>query len=178
MDNGYSLVFGATNHINSINKKWATWLAKELNLPAYIIDLNDFEMPIYSVHREHSEGIPSLAFDLYKLIGDSDNIIVSFAEYNGSYTSSFKNILDWLSRIDIKVFQNKKCIFTAVSPSKTGGKYVLEQASNRFPSMGAHIIGTFHLPSFNHFFDPDKGITDIDTKQEYFEFISKVKSNI
>jgi chromate reductase, NAD(P)H dehydrogenase (quinone) len=80
-------------------------------------------------------------------------IIISFAEYNGSYTAAFKNIFDWISRINNKTFQNKKMILMATSPGGRGGKTVLENALNRFPHHGADIVGNFHLPSFQQNFE-------------------------
>ena len=43
------LAFGASNSINSINKRLASYTAKMISpVESVIIDLNDFEMPIYS----------------------------------------------------------------------------------------------------------------------------------
>ncbi len=55
-------------------------------------------MPIYSEDRENDGGIPDQAQRFLKIIQDADGIILSLAEHNGSYTSAFKNILDWTSR--------------------------------------------------------------------------------
>ena len=47
------LAFGASNSINSINKRLASYTAKMISpVESVIIDLNDFEMPIYSEDRE------------------------------------------------------------------------------------------------------------------------------
>lgn len=174
-----TFVLGASNSETSINQKWAYWLAKKLKVQAIdLVDLNAYEMPIYKLQREQEEGIPTLAQDFYNKIGNAELIIISFAEYNGSYTTAFKNVLDWVSRIDMKVFQDRKCIFTAVSPSRTGGKFVLEQACDRFPKMGANIIGSFHLPSFHHYFNEENGITDEDTQIEFNEFLASVTSQL
>jgi chromate reductase len=68
------LVFAATNSRQSINKRLAlhavTLLQDDLHSDVEIdlIDLNDYEMPIFSPEREHA-GIPQLAQDFYAKIG-------------------------------------------------------------------------------------------------------------
>ena len=53
------LAFGASSSKNSINKKLASFVIERLEpVEATIIDLNDFEMPIYSEDREKEDGIP------------------------------------------------------------------------------------------------------------------------
>lgn len=59
------LAFAATNSRNSINKALVTHAAELLQRNAgaelEILDLNDFEMPIYSIDREQDSGIPEPA---------------------------------------------------------------------------------------------------------------------
>ena len=50
------LAFGASNSKNSINNKLATYTVNKIAPDeSIIIDLNDFEMPIYSEDREKIE---------------------------------------------------------------------------------------------------------------------------
>ncbi|TVP44062.1 MAG: NADPH-dependent FMN reductase, partial [Halomonas sp.] len=47
------LAFGASNSKSSINKKLAFYAAQQINdADISLIDLNDFEMPIFSEDRE------------------------------------------------------------------------------------------------------------------------------
>jgi chromate reductase len=95
------VAFGASSSVNSINKQFASFVANKIsNSELIILDLNDFEMPIYSEDRERFEAIPSLAYDFKAILKNADGIIISFAEHNGSYTAAFKNIFDWISRIE------------------------------------------------------------------------------
>jgi NAD(P)H-dependent FMN reductase len=73
-----------------------------------VLDLNDFEMPLFSVDREQAGGIPDFAHQFYKKVGAADALLVSFAEHNGSYSAAYKNLFDWTSRIDNKVYQGTK----------------------------------------------------------------------
>ncbi len=81
------LAFGASNSKSSINKKLAFYAAQQINnADISLIDLNDFEMPIFSEEREKESGIPALAHAFYNAIGEADVIVMSFAEHNGTYT--------------------------------------------------------------------------------------------
>lgn len=153
------LAFGASNSSDSINKqlaKYASSLFK--NATVDLVDLNDYEMPIYSKDREKKDGFPQLAHDFYEKIGEADLVLISFAENNGNYTTAFKNILDWTSRINSKTFQEKPMLLLATSPGARGGSSVLDIALKRMPFQGGVVKGSFSLPSFNQNFDIDKGV--------------------
>ena len=110
------IAFGASSSKTSINKQLATYTANQFqNVSVEILDLNDYEMPIYSVDKEKENGIPQLAHDFYSKLGSADLIIISFAEHNGAYFAAFKNIFDWASRINGKTFQEKPMLFSRCS---------------------------------------------------------------
>ena len=67
------LVFGASSSKSSINKQLAIYASTLFkNVDVEILDLNDYEMPIYSIDLEKSNGIPNLAHNFYSKIGESD----------------------------------------------------------------------------------------------------------
>ena len=162
------IAFGASSSRNSINKQLAIYAAHQFkNVEIEILDLNNYEMPIFSIDKEKENGIHKLATDFYTKIGSADLLIISLAEHNGAYSSAFKNILDWSSRINNKIFQGKKMLLMATSPGGRGGKSVIEIAKDRFPRHGANLVGTFSLPSFYENFDEVNGITNPDLKRSY-----------
>lgn len=170
------IAFGASSSKNSINKKLATYTANLFeNAAVEILDLIDYEMPIYSVDKEKDNGIHELAHYFYTKIGSADIVIISFAEHNGSYSSAFKNILDWASRINSKTFQEKPMLLLATSPGPRGGATVLEIAKSRFPFQGGIIKGSFSLPSFNANFDEEKGIVSPDLKSKLLEIVNSIE---
>ncbi|GEC79759.1 NADPH-dependent FMN reductase [Flavobacterium aquatile] len=170
------LTFGASSSKKSINKQLATYAANLFkNAKVELLDLNDFEMPIYSMDKEKEDGIPQLAHDFYEKIGESDLIVISFAEHNGAYSSAFKNIFDWMSRINRKTFQEKPVLLLATSPGARGGSSVLEIANKRFPFQGAIVKGSFSLPSFNDNFDAEKGITNEDLKKDLLKIVDSIE---
>ena len=153
------LVFGASSSRKSINHQLAVWAAKQLeDVTLDIVDLNDYEMPIYSVDKEAADGIPQLAYDFKKKINEADGILISFAEHNGNVAAAFKNIFDWFSRIDKLIWSNKPMLLLATSPGGRGAQSALQMATNSFPHQGGHITGTFSLPSFQQNFDSEQGV--------------------
>ena len=170
------IAFGASSSQHSINKQFATYTANQFkNASIEILDLNNYEMPIFSVDRESETGIPKQAQDFYAKLGSADFIVVSFAEHNGSYSAAFKNILDWTSRIDAKTFREKPVLLLSTSPGPRGGSSVLEIAKNRFPFQGAIVKGSFSLPSFNDNFDAEKGITNEELKNEFVKIVNSIE---
>ena len=169
------IAFGASSSKNSINKQLAIYAAHLFqNATVEILDLNNYEMPIFSVDREKENGIPALAEEFYKKIGSSDLIVLSLAEHNGAYSSAFKNILDWASRINAITFQQKPMLLLATSPGPRGGSTVLEIAKNRFPFQGADLKGSFSLPNFNENFDLETGITNPELKSELLKRVNSI----
>ncbi|MCU0349583.1 MAG: NAD(P)H-dependent oxidoreductase [Flavobacterium sp.] len=169
------IAFGASSSKTSINKQLATFAAHQFeNTTVEILDLNHYEMPIYSVDKEKEIGIPEAAHTFYNQLGSADLIIISFAEHNGTYAAAFKNIFDWASRINGKTFQEKSMLLLATSPGPRGGATVLEIAKNRFPFQGGNVKGTFSLPSFHDNFDSEKGITNEELKNQLLEIIQSI----
>ena len=51
------IAFGASSSRNSINKQLATFAANQFkNTEVEILDLNDYEMPLFSVDKEKENG--------------------------------------------------------------------------------------------------------------------------
>ncbi len=149
------LVFAGSTSSESINKKLATFAAKNLKNTSFeIIDLRDFNLPIYNIDIE-KEAIPEDAKRFSSLLDSHDGYILSLAEHNGSYAAAFKNIFDWSSRIEKKVFREKPLLLMSASPGGRGGASVLSAASSTFPHMGAKNITTFSLPNFFDNFKDD-----------------------
>lgn len=170
------LAFGASNSTKSINKQLATYAASLFKkAEVELLDLNNYEMPIYSMDREKKDGIPQLAQDFYEKMGNADFILISFAEHNGAYSTAFKNIFDWTSRINGKTFQEKPMLLLATSPGARGGSSVLEIANKRFPFQGGIVKGSFSLPNFHENFDAKQGIINEELKTQLLEIVNTIE---
>ena len=154
------LAFAATSSTKSINNKlvrYAASLIEDAGSDTEILDINDYELPLFSEDREAELGQPELAKIFLDKIASSDAIIISFAEHNGSYTVAYKNIFDWASRINPKVFQNKPMIMLATSPGPGGASSVLATAVTSAPFFDGEVITSLSVPGFYDNFDIEQG---------------------
>lgn len=166
------LVFAGTNSKVSINKELAVYAASFLkDKEIKVLDLNNYVLPLYGIDEENENGIPERAIAFYKEIQSSDGIVLSLAEHNGNFTVVFKNLYDWMSRIEQKVWQNKAMLLMATSPGGRGGSTVLDIAKNGFLHMGGVIASEFSLPKF-HVNYKNKTIIDIDLLNKLKEAVN------
>ncbi|MFG6685860.1 NADPH-dependent FMN reductase [Mariniflexile sp. HNIBRBA6329] len=172
------IAFAGSNSRESINKKLATYTVSLVeNVNINNLDLNDFELPLFGVDLEKEQGIPENAHNFLNLIKTSDGIILSLAEHNGAYSTVFKNIFDWMSRIDGKLWSNKPMLLMATSPGARGGASVLGIAKNRFPFNGGNIVSEFSLPNFNDNFKDGKLVNDA-LNSELLEAVKTFQNNL
>ena len=153
------IAFAGSNSSKSINKILATYVANKIpNSEVTVLELSDYEMPIFGVDLEESKGVPKAAHRLLNEIKSSDVIVLSVAEHNGTYATVFKNAFDWMSRIDGKLWSNIPMLLMSTSPGERGGASALEIAKQRFKFMGGNIVDSFSFPSFNENFKDGKVI--------------------
>lgn len=172
------LAFAGSTSSTSINRELVKFALKsfkenEINL----IDLNDFDMPVFSVDRE-KKGFPDEAHNFLKQIEECDAITCSLAEHNRSYSAAFKNVFDWASRINVKVFQNKPMLLMSTSPGGYGGGNVMNTAKTFFPQFAADVKETFSLPKFYENFDLESGIINPEMLKDLNEKIESFKKQI
>lgn len=154
------IAFAGSTSSTSINKKLATFAAENLENTSFdVIDLRDFKLPIYS-EDEEKNGFPEDAKKFSALLENYDGFILSLAEHNGSYAAAFKNIFDWSSRIEAKVFRDKPLLLMATSPGGMGGRFVLEAGTQKFSRMGAKELISFSLPNFYDNFKDGKIVNE------------------
>ncbi|MEM7510580.1 MAG: NAD(P)H-dependent oxidoreductase [Bacteroidota bacterium] len=162
------LAFGASNSKNSLNKQFAHYVAGQIEgANTTLLDLKDFDMQLYCIDTQNEEGFPAKAEAFHQLLEEHDGFIISLAEHNQNYTATFKNIIDWVSRIDRKMWKGKPVLLLSTSPGGRGGRNVMDIALKNMSIMGANIIDSFCLPSFYENFHPEKGITNEELAQEF-----------
>lgn len=161
------LVFAASSSSTSINKTLAIWAVNQMeNTEADIIDLRDYDMPVYSIDRETESGIHPLAVQFKEKVNQADGIIISFAEHNGSFSAAFKNVFDWMSRLGSPIWSDKPMLLLSTSNGARGGQSVLSSAAESFPRRGGKVAASLPLPSYSQNFDTEKGVV---TNQEWIQ---------
>lgn len=176
------LAFAGSNSSDSINKKLVSSVSKyykEVEDRIEVLDLNDYEMPLFSKDLEKEIGIPQLAHDFAQKIDAADFILISFAENNGNYNAAYKNLVDWVSRIPKrKIYQGKPVFLLATSQGARGAQSVLDIATARLPYDGAEVLETFSLPEFDKNFEEGKGVTNILFRSQLEAKVRKTKRQL
>lgn len=171
------LAFAGSNSSGSINKQLAAYAAGLFSkYDVEVIHLNEFPMPLFSLDLEKEIGSPESVDRIIAKIASCDFIVLSLAENNKCYNAGFKNVFDWISRKQAKVFHDKPMLLMATSPGRRGGAAVLEFAKHHLPLYGADIKGIFSLPSFDDHFKAGKGITDQTLDQQLLTLIKEIEA--
>jgi len=170
------LAFAASSSRASINRQLVRFAGGLLHdATVDLLDLNDFEMPLFSVDREAELGQPEQARDFYARIGECEGLLISFAEHNGNFSAAYKNLFDWTSRIDPRVYQDKPMVMLATSPGGRGGRSVLDIALNSMPRFGGNVRASLSLPKFGDYFDVEKGeVRAAETRRELEQTVNQL----
>lgn len=178
------LAFAASNSSQSINRQLVDYALGLLQggeidgvdpdaVEVSTLDLNDYEMPIYSLDRQEAGGIPQAAHGFYATVGAADALLISFAEHNGSYSVAYKNVYDWASRIDMGVYQNTPVVLLSTSPGGGGAGFVLQSAVQLIGYMGSEVLASLSIPRFGQNFDTEAGaLTDPDLDAQLREALA------
>ncbi len=152
------LAFSASNSRKSINKALVNYAATLLDQHTVdVLDINDYEMPIYSSDLENAHGVPDAAAQFLSKIAEADALVISFAEHNGNYTAAYKNLFDWASRVNMKVYQAKPIVMLSTSPGPGGASSVLGLARDSAHFFDGEVVGSLSIPSFYDNFDLENG---------------------
>lgn len=139
------LVFAGSARRESLNKRLARAGAAALQAAGAevsLIDLADFEMPLYHGDLEAGQGAPEAALRLSALLARQDGLLLASPENNASVSALMKNTLDWLSRIEGgKAFAGKVAALSAASPGALGGLRGLNHLRDIL-----HTLGVMTLP--------------------------------
>jgi len=175
------VAFAASTSSRSINKQLVTSVAEMAaarnNAELDVLDLNDYQLPIFSEDLEKELGQPKIATDFLARLGSADVLIISFAEHNGLYTVAYKNLFDWCSRQnDRNIFQQKPMLLLATSPGSSGAKNVLKIAVEASPFFGGDDVrASLSVPSFYDNFDTEQQvIKNSDIEQQLSQAIEQL----
>ncbi len=155
---------------DSLNKKLAKLayeFAKELGYDAKLIDLKEYEMPLYDGDLEAAKGIPDTAKKLKKEFIAADGIFLASPEYNSSISPLLKNTLDWISRKDdgtggeLVAYTGKVFALSAASPGGFGGLRGLVPLRMMLGNIGVHVLpDQVAIPSATNAFDENGKLKD------------------
>ncbi|MCK0159714.1 NADPH-dependent FMN reductase [Allomuricauda sp. F6463D] len=166
------LVLAGSNSSASINfklVKYTVSLVQDHDIQT--LNMAVYPFPMYSMDYERDNGFSNSLVELKEDIKNSSGLILSVNEHNGNPSAYFKNVLDWLSRLDRNFLEGTKVLLMSTSAGKRGAKGALEVIQNMLPRFGAEIVSTFSLPSFRDNFS-DQGVLDEALKSEHKEALN------
>ena len=122
------LVFAGSARSASLNKRLAATAARAAQAAGAqvtLIDLRDFELPLYDGDLEQ-RGLPPKLAELKALFQQHHGLLLACPEYNGSISPLLKNTLDWVSRPapgekPLACYEGKVAGLLAASPGALGG---------------------------------------------------------
>jgi len=162
------LAFAGSNSSTSINFKLVKHTVSLISgHETQVMNMANCPFPMYSEDHEKEKGYSNSLVELKDDIQKADGLILSVNEHNSNPSAYFKNVIDWLSRLERKFLENNKVLLMSTSGGKRGGSSALEVTKNFLPRFGAEIVTTFSLPSFHENFDVEKGILDVDLAAEH-----------
>ncbi len=144
------LAIAGSNSRQSLNKSLVAYAAQLSQAEATLIDMRSFDnTPLYSAERQQLDGFPAEIKALYEQLQVYDGFLLASPEHNGSIPAVLKNVIDWLSRIDMKFFGNKPLVLLSTSPGPNGGQTNLKTMSSLVPWWGAQLIDSYSLGNFH-----------------------------
>ena len=172
------LLFSGSNSSVSINKKLIDYTATLFSgVDLNVIDLRNYESPVYQHDIEENSGLPSQTMELLDLFDKADGIVLSTPEHNAMPPAFLKNILDWMTRInrhldrEEKYLENKPVLLMSTSGGRGGAMKARALIKGLLERGNANVVAEFSLPSFNH--NSDNGVIhNEDLNKELKEQIS------
>lgn len=172
------LAFAGSNSSTSINHALVKYTVSQIkNFDIQLLKMSEMPFPMYSIDSEKNEGFKNSLIELHEDIKKAAGLIISVNEHNSNPSAYFKNLIDWLSRLDRKFLDNKKILLMSTSAGERGGQGALTAIKNLLPRFGAEIVDTFSLPSFNANFADNK-IIDTDLKTEHLKVLNDFLSEV
>jgi|SRR3989338_4869552 len=177
------LAFAGSTRIESFNKKLikiAATGAKDAGADVTVIDLRDFQMPIYDGDLEIKDGLPSNAHKLKDLMLAHQGLLVASPEYNSSISGVLKNTIDWVSRqsegeIPLACFKDKIAGLMSASPGGLGGLRGLVHVRAILENIGVLVIpNQIAISKAHEVFNLDGTMKDEKQEQQ----VKKIGSNL
>ncbi len=173
------IAFAGSNSSSSINYKLVKYTAGLLKeQEVQLLNLANFPFPMYSEDHERKRGFSNSLVEFKEDIRNAAGLILSVNEHNGSPSAYFKNVLDWLSRVDRKFLEDTPVLLMSASPGGRGAIGSLGIVKDLLPRFGAEIVSTFSLPSFGQNFSTEKGIIEPELAKAHAEALAQFLERI
>ncbi len=159
------LCFAGSLRSGSLNKKYVRvahgLLSSIEGVEAQLIELNDFQMPIYNQDIDDTD-FPAAARRLSELVKGCKGIVISTPENNGSIAAVTKNTIDWLSRERApNPWPGKHVLLMGASPGALGAVRGLWHSRVPLEALGCHVYPEMSgLPRAHEAFSADGALKE------------------
>ncbi len=142
------LAFAGSTRKGSFNHaivKVAAQGAREAGAEVTVIDLADYQMPLFNEDEEAEFGMPEKAQAFKELLLSHDGFLIASPEYNSSYPALLKNAIDWASRMGegekpLQAYRGKVAGIMAASAGGLGGMRVLVVLRMLLENLGTLVL--------------------------------------
>ena len=163
------LAFAGSVRRASFNARLARFAAREAGAAgaeALLLDLAEFDLPLYNGDLEAGEGLPPGAARLKELFLAHDGFLIASPEYNGSISPFLKNAIDWVSRPvagqpPLVWYAGKVAGLMAASPGALGGLRGLVHVRQVLSGIGVIVAPAQHaIARAGDAFDDEGGLAE------------------
>ncbi|WP_335965308.1 NAD(P)H-dependent oxidoreductase [Galbibacter sp. PAP.153] len=174
------IAFAGSNSSTSINYELVKYTVSLIDdFDIQLLNMTNMPFPLFSEDDEKANGYKNSLIELKDDILEADGVIISVNEHNSNPSAYFKNLIDWLSRVDRKFLADKYVFLMGTSAGKRGAIGSITVTENMLPRFGAKVENVFSLPSFNENFSIKKGIITNDElkakhKEQLGSFLNKL----
>ena len=143
------LAFAGSARKDSLNKKLlkiAVAGATAAGANITLVDLADFDMPLFNQDLESKQGMPDKAGEFKKLMIEHEGFLIASPEYNGAFSPLLKNTIDWVSRSEaddespLVAYRGKTAAIMATSPGGLGGMRGLVMLRMLLGNLGVIVL--------------------------------------
>ena len=158
------LIFAGSVRRGAFSKQLAaaaTTAITEWGAKPTLIDLADYDAPIYNGDLDDAVGIPETVVEFRRLVASHHGLVIATPEYNGFITPLLLNLFCWASRPSPgddfgTVFQGKPVALMASSPGRLGGVRAIPRLRDAVAELGmVPVPGFVTLPQAGTGFTDD-----------------------
>jgi chromate reductase len=183
------LLFSGSLRKDSFNRKLVAiangLLSEKPGIQSEVVDIKVLNIPVYDGDVE-TAGIPDGVKRLADMISKSNALIISSPEYNGSIAGSFKNTIDWISRVRPMPLDKKSVLMMGASQGAFGAISGAQASCAVFDRLNAYQYPQFFtLPKAQDAFNESGELKDESSKKRlselmngYLQFAEKLTKSV
>ena len=173
------LAFAGSNSSTSINHKLVSFTVDTITgHEVQLLNMVRYPFPMFSEDVEREKGYSNSLVELKDDIKNAQGLVLSVNEHNGGPSAYFKNIIDWLSRLDRRFLSGTKVFLMSASPGKGGASNAHATIEKSLGHFGGEVVATFSLPTFHENFKQGNGILDETLRDAHQQALQDFLSNL